>query len=68
MFTIRNHHHFFTSKEEAILVKPEPTNAEKKRQFFGVMYTLHALMNRANIKHENSHTMTCMGYKSSERF
>lgn len=47
----------------------EPTEAEKKRSRFGSMFTLHALMNRAGIKHENDMTLKCSGYiKTKERF
>lgn len=47
----------------------EQTNAQKKRGRFSTMFTLHALMNRAGVKHENSHTLTCFGYiKTKDRF
>ena len=49
--------------------KPEPTNAEKKRNRFGSMVLLHALMNNAKIEHENKHTLLCSGYvKTKDRF
>lgn len=40
----------------------KPSDAEKKRRRFGTMFTLHALLNRAGVDHENKHTLTCMGY------
>ena len=47
----------------------EPSNQEKKRRRFGTMFTLHALLNRAGVDHENKHTLTCMGYvKTKDRF
>ena len=52
----------YTYKTEKFSERPEPTEAEKKRSHFGVMFTLHALLNRAGVDHENKHTLTCMGY------
>lgn len=47
----------------------EPTEAEKKRQRFGTMFTLHALLSRAGVDHENKHTLICSGYvKTKDRF
>lgn len=50
-------------------IAPEPTEAQKKRARFGTMFTLHALFNRAGIRHENEHTLICSGYvKTRDRF
>lgn len=55
--------------EPRFWIDPEQTPAEKKRMYFGNMFTLHALLNRAGVDHENKDTLTCSGYKKSkERF
>ena len=47
----------------------EPTEAQKKRDRFGTMFMLHALLNRAGVDHENKHTLICSGYvKTKDRF
>lgn len=47
----------------------EPTLAQKKRARFGTMFTLHQLLNRAGVKHENADTLICSGYmKTRDRF
>ena len=55
--------------EPRFWIDPEQTPAEKKRMYFGNMFTLHALLNRAGVDHENKDTLACSGYKKSkERF
>jgi len=47
----------------------EPTEAQKKRVRFGTMFTLHQMLNRAGVKHENADTLICSGYvKTKDRF
>lgn len=45
----------------------EKTDAEKKRDRFGTMFTLHQMLNRAGVSHENADSLPCSGYVRTKR-
>lgn len=59
----------FILEKQGIDALPEPTVAQKKRSRFSTMFTLHQMLNRAGVQHENKNSLICSGYiKSKDRF